>query len=68
MSKTVPPLHSLLPSLPLLLLKKVGTFLLQEYFRRGIYLYDSLKLIPKNGRRVKLQALQFYINSKTIGL
>ena len=48
--------------------KKVGNFLLQEYFRRGIYFYYSFKLIPKNRRRVKLQSLHFYINSKTIGL
>ena len=39
--------------------KKGGNFLLQEYFRRGIYFYYSFKLIPKNRRRVKLQALQF---------
>ena len=44
--------------------KSEGTF----YYRRGIYFYYSFKLIPKNRRRVKLQALQFYINSKTIGL
>ena len=48
--------------------KKGGNFLLQEYFWRGIYFYYSLKLIPKNRRRGKLQSLQFYINSKTIGL
>ena len=42
-----PPLHSLLPSLSLLLLKKVGTLQLQEYFRRRIYFYYSFKLIPK---------------------
>ena len=48
--------------------KKRGDFLLQEYFPRGIYFYYSLNLIPRNRRRVKLQALQFYINFKTIGL
>ena len=32
-----PSLPSLLPSLPLLLKKRNGDFLLQEYFRRGIY-------------------------------
>ena len=48
--------------------KKGGIFLIQEYFGRGIYFYYSLKLIPKNRRRLKLQALQFYINSKTIEL
>ena len=47
---------------------KRGDFLLQEYVRRGIYFYYSFKLIPKNRRRVKLQSLQFYINSKTINL
>ena len=35
-----PPLPSLLPSL--LLLKKVGTFYLQEYFWRGIYFITVL--------------------------
>ena len=45
--------------------KKRGDFLLQEYFRRENY---SLKLIPKNRRRVKLQALLRHINSKTIEL
>ena len=45
-----------------------GTFLIQEYFRRRIYFYYSFKLIPKTRRRGKLQTLQFYINSKTIGL
>ena len=66
-----PPLHSLLPSLPLLLLlkkKKRGTFLLQEYSREEFIFYYSFKLNQKNRRRGKLQALQFYINSKTIGL
>ena len=42
-----PSLPSLLPSLPLLLKKRRGNFLLQEYFRRGIYFYYSFKLIPK---------------------
>ena len=40
-----PPLHSLLPSLPLLLLKKKkkrGTFFLQEYFRRGFFFITVL--------------------------
>ena len=48
--------------------KKGGNFLLQEYSRRGNYFYYSLKLIQKSRRRVKLQSLQFYLNSKTIGL
>ena len=63
------PLHSLLPC-PLLLFpsKREGTFLLQEYFRRGIYFYYSFKLIPKTRRQGKLQSLQLYINSKTLGL
>ena len=34
-----PSLSSLLPSLPLLLKKRRGNFLLQEYFRRRIYFY-----------------------------
>ena len=61
---------SLPPPLPASppLLKKKGDFLLQEYFRRGIYFYYSSKLISKNRSRVKLQALQFYLISKTIGL
>ena len=55
------PSSSLLPPpfLPPTPRKKVGNFLLQEYFRRGIYFYYSFKLTPKNRRRVKLQALQF---------
>ena len=49
--------------------KERGNFLLQEYFlRRYYYFYDSFTLIQKNHRRVKLQTLQFYINSKTIEL
>ena len=48
--------------------KKRGNFLLQEYFRRGNYFYNSFILIQKNRRRVKLQTSQFYINSKTIEL
>ena len=61
-----PLLSSLLP--PSHTQKKWGDFLLQEYFRRGNYFYYSFKLIPKKRRRVKLQSLQFYINSKTINL
>ena len=52
-----PLLSSLLP--PSHTQKKERGLLLQEYFRRGIYFYYSFKLIPKNRRRVKLQALQF---------
>ena len=48
--------------------KKGGNFLLQEFFWRGFFLYYSFKLIPKNRRHVKLQALQFHINSKTTGI
>ena len=44
---------SLLPSHPLL---------------KGIILHYSFTLIQKNRRQVKLQSLQFYINSKTIKL
>ena len=49
--------------------KKRGNFLLQEYFRRGIFFfYYSLCSFRKNRRRVKLQILQFYINSKKFKL
>ena len=61
-----PLLSSLLP--PSHTQKKRRDFLLQEYFRRGNYFYYSFKLIQKNQRRVKLQSLQFYLNSKTIEL
>ena len=46
--------------------KEEGTF----YYRNvsGEVFHYSFRLIPKNRRRVKLQALQFYNNSKTIGL
>ena len=63
-----PPLHSLLPSLPLLLKKKGGTFYFRNISGEEFNFYDSLKLIPKNRRRAKLQTLQFHINSKTIEL
>ena len=69
LSLLLSPPSSFLLSLPPLLKKKRGeNFLLQEYFRRGIYFYYRKRLSPKNRRRVKLQSLQFKINSKTIGL
>ena len=47
--------------------KKRGTFYYRNISGEEIYFYNNLKLIPKNRRRVKLQALQFFY-SKTIGL
>ena len=48
--------------------KKKKELLITRRFQPRIYFYYSFKLVLKNRRRVKLQALQFYINSKTIGL
>ena len=62
-----PPSSSLLPPPSLPHPEKRWNLFLQEYFWRGFFYY-SFRLIPKNRRRVKLQALQFSINSKTIGL
>ena len=61
-----PPLPSLLPSPPPLLKKR--KLFITGIFRRGNYFVLKFKLIQKNQRRVKLQSLQFYINSKTINL
>ena len=47
---------------------KEGTFYYRIFSGEGINLHYSLKLNQKNRRRGKLQSLQFYINSKTIGL
>ena len=47
--------------------KRRGDFLLQVS-GEDIILYFGFKLIQKNQRRVKLQSLQFDINSKTINL
>ena len=47
--------------------KREGTFDYRNISGEEFIFYTSFKLIPKN-RRVKLQALQFLINSKTIGL
>ena len=63
-----PPLPSLLPSPPPLLKKKEETFYYRNISGEGIILHYSFILIEKNRRRVKLQSLQFYINSKTIKL
>ena len=63
----LPPLLSSPPSLPHPE-KREGTFYYRNISGEEFIFYYSLKLIPKNRRRVKLQALQFYINSKTIGL
>ena len=54
-----PPLHSsLLPSLPLLLLKKKGgNFLLQEYFRRGIYFLLQFKINSKKSPPGKITVI-----------
>ena len=57
---------SLLP--PLLKKKEEGTFHYRNIFGEGIIFYNSFISIQKNRRRVKLQALQFYINSNTIDL
>ena len=65
-SSLPPSLPSLLPSLPLLLQKKKrGLFITGIFPARNLFFITVCKLIPKNRRRVKLQALQFYINSKT---
>ena len=62
-----PPLPSLLP--PSLHQKKEeGTFYYKSISGEGIILHYSFIIIQKNRRRVKLQSLQFYINSKTIKL
>ena len=47
---------------------KEGTFYYRNISGEKFIFYDSFKLIPKTRRRGKLQSLQFYINSKTIGL
>ena len=47
---------------------KEGTFYYRNIFGEEFIFYYSFKLIPKTRRRGKLQSLQFYINSKTIGL
>ena len=54
------------PSSPLQ--KREGTFYYRNISGEEFSFYYSFKLIPKNRRRMKLQSLQFYINSKTIGL
>ena len=48
--------------------KEEETFDYRNISGEEFIFYYSLKLIPKNRRRVKLQASQFYINSKTVGL
>ena len=48
--------------------KKEETFYYRNISGEEFIFYYSFKLIPKNRRWVKLQALQFYINSKTIEL
>ena len=48
--------------------KSEGTFNYRNISGEEFIFYYSFKLIPKNRRRGKLQSLQFYINSKTIGL
>ena len=48
--------------------KREGTVHYRNISGEGIILYYNLILIQKNQRRVKLQSLQFYINSKTINL
>ena len=59
---------SLPPPLPSLLKKKEETFYSRNISGEGIILHYSFILIQKNRRRVKLQSLQFYINSKAIKL
>ena len=54
--------------LPLSSSKKEETFYYRNISGEGTILHYSFILIQKNRRRVKLQSLQFYINSKTIGL
>ena len=53
---------------PPLLEKKEETFYYRNISGEGIILHYSFILIQKNRRRVKLQSLRFYINSKTIKL
>ena len=48
--------------------KEEGTFYYKNISGEGIISHYSLILIEKNRRRVKLQSLQFYLNSKTIKL
>ena len=64
----LPPLLSSLlpPSFPPH--KKRGTFYYRNISGEEFIFYYSFKLIPKTRRRGKLQALQFYIKSKTINL
>ena len=61
---------SLLPSPPPLLKnkKEEGTFYYRNISGEEFIFCYGFKLIPKTRRRGKLQSLQFYINSKTIGL
>ena len=47
---------------------KKGPFYYRNISGEEFIFYHSFKLIPKTRRRGKLQSLQFYINSKTIGL
>ena len=47
---------------------KEGPFNYRNISGEEFIFYYSFKLIPKTRRRGKLQTLQFYINSKTIGL
>ena len=47
---------------------KEGPFYYRNISVEEFIFYYSFKLIPKTRRRGKLQTLQFYINSKTIGL
>ena len=47
---------------------KEGPFYYRNISGEEFIFYYSFKLIPKTRRRGKLQSLQFYINSKTIGL
>ena len=47
---------------------KEGPFHYRNISGEEFIFYYSFKLIPKTRRRGKLQTLQFYINSKTIGL
>ena len=56
-----PPLRSLLPSplLPTHKRKEEGKFYYKNISGEEFIFYYSFKLIPKNRRRVKLQALQF---------
>ena len=48
--------------------KEEGTFYYRNISGEGIILHYSFMVIQKNQRRVKLQSLQFYINSKTMNL